>query len=530
MPTSSDNGEEFLQPAMPAFLGQMGNEDRENLVTFVEGIAGQCTLDDKQQLQRRFNINESECSQVLEWINTNKTDRFCHMDTTSSDNITFNTHCTSVSIQGGRTKNEDTADYNTMEDDAFGKIVFCMVADGHGGAAVSKMLKRETQPAFLRHFAEGKERINSFGPEDLDDVMTSTLENMNIELQGYCSQRNLSGGSTLVAVFNFERYRRCYVLNVGDSRCMLMDTATGEIINSTSRIIDLEDGRTTDYLDAPHPTCTHLHKVLGKIKIQRDRREELKSLAGKPGTWDPEFVKVVKMINDTPDLRGIREWQLFLNNTETNATQALEFVNNRKNDDELVIGTRQLPSTTRAFGDLGMTLHKGEIYICSIPTDRETAVFVGCDGFEESISWQQIPRYLATPQEQLTRLLSDDHKFVVMYRQYKEWFHAQRIGAFPRTKDIADELKWLLRCINLVGHSHLPSARDCEVISGAVQWLQWAYTKYSALSPDDPNNKFQLPFPDSSRFRLKFLVQCALARLSFDNISGVVISFTPQHS
>lgn len=46
------------------------------------------------------------------------------------------------------------------------------------------------------------------------------------------------------------------------------------------------------------------------------------------------------------------------------------------------------------------------------------------------------------------------------------------------------------------------------------------------MDKSDPNNKFFKPFVDSARFRLKFLVQCALARLSFDNISGVLITMT----
>ena len=108
-----------------------------------------------------------------------------------------------------------------------------------------------------------------------------------------------------------------------------------------------------------------------------------------------------------------------------------------------------------------------------------------------------------------------------------DWFVHQRIGHFPKSSIVA-QLTWLLRCVNLVGHSHLPTQRDCEVIAGAVQWLQWAYNKYSALDNDDPSNKFHKNFRESARFRLKFVVQCALARLSFDNISGVLASLTPE--
>eukprot|EP00492_Amphilonche_elongata_P002466 TRINITY_DN2716_c0_g1_i1.p1 TRINITY_DN2716_c0_g1~~TRINITY_DN2716_c0_g1_i1.p1 ORF type:complete len:99 (+),score=34.97 TRINITY_DN2716_c0_g1_i1:63-359(+) len=76
----------------------------------------------------------------------------------------------------------------------------------------------------------------------------------------------------------------------------------------------------------------------------------------------------------------------------------------------LLLGRGRLPSTTRAFGDIGMTLHMGEIYIAEIPADVETAIFVGCDGFEESIRVDHIPRYLANPRDMLRHLLSSDHK------------------------------------------------------------------------------------------------------------------------
>jgi len=435
--------------------------------------------------------------------------------------------CTSVSIQGGRSKNEDTAEYMSLEDSVWGPTVFCMVADGHGGASVSKMLKRETLATFQRHFEAEKSDNLDTSTGNLDLIMESVLRTMNRELQSYCQERSLSGGSTLVAVFAFLNYERMYVLNVGDSRFILFDVDTGEICQTVHRVVDFEDDMERDFPpDDLHPSHSHLHKVLGKIKI-KNNPVNLKSMEGKAGTWNAEFAEYLTMANDTPDRRGLREYVLFLNNSETNSPQAVEFVNHRANDEELVISHRQLPSTTRAFGDIGMTLHMGEIYICSIPTDVETAIFVGCDGFEESIRYSLIPKYLSNPQAQINSLLSADHKFVAMYRQYKDWFIHQRIGTFPQG-GILHELNWLLRCVNLVGHSHLPSTRDCEVIAGAVQWLQWAYNKYSNLGEDDPNNKFHKPFRESARFRLKFLVQCALARLSSDNISGVVIDFTPS--
>lgn len=227
-----------------------------------------------------------------------------------------------------------------------------------------------------------------------------------------------------------------------------------------------------------------------------------------------------------PTGRGIREWKLFLNNPETNVNNSLEYVQNRANDDELVIGNRQLPSTTRAFGDFHMTLHLGEIYFCTIPTDRNVALFCGCDGFEESVDRDLIPKYLCDPKGALGNLLSEDHKFVKMYNNYKDWFLHQKIGHLPE-EGVVNQLNWLQRCVQYVGHSHLPSQRDCEVIAGAVQWLQWAFHKYSSKAPTDPSNKFNQPFADSVRFRLKFLVQSALARLSFDNISGVIIAINP---
>ena len=148
--------------AMPQFLEHMEQNDRENLVSFAEKIADSCTLENRRQLQSKFNINDKEATQVLEWISTNqgvpsrKMEKAKEMDHEDGGDVTFETHCTSVSIQGGRSKNEDTADYATYEDDQFGKVIFCMVADGHGGAAVSKMLKRECQPSFSKFFDEQK--------------------------------------------------------------------------------------------------------------------------------------------------------------------------------------------------------------------------------------------------------------------------------------------------------------------------------------------------------------------------------------
>jgi len=443
-------------------------------------------------------------------------------------NVGLTASCTSVSIQGGRSKNEDTAGYETLSNEKWGPIVFCMVADGHGGAAVSKMLKRETLSRYQEHF-ENENNGMTTNIENLDQIMVSVITKMNVDLQGYASERNLPGGSTLVAVFGFLEYQRLYVLNVGDSRFIMFETQTGEIVHTVSRIIDLEDSHERTYPpEDPHPTFSHLHKVLGKIKISdAEQRSELTKKQSQPGQWTAALADYVEMENDTPDGRGKREWILFLDNKETNSKQAFEFVHERQNDSELVISRRQLPSTTRAFGDIGMTMHMGEIYICDIPTDREVAVFVGCDGFEESINYKLIPKYLCDPEAEVHNLLSDDHKFRAMYNQYQDWFIHQRIGHFPPSGILA-QLTWLLRCVNLVGHSHLPTQRDCEVIAGAVQWLQWAYNKYSSLDNDDPSNKFHKNFRDSARFRLKFVVQCALARLSFDNISGVLVTLTPE--
>merc|ERR1719219_2301324 len=267
---------------MPLFLEQMRENDRENLMLFAEKIADSCTLENRRKLQSKFNINDKEAKQVLEWINTNqgvperKIQKAKDMDHIEGK-VLFETHCTSVSIQGGRSKNEDTADYATYEDDQFGKVIFCMVADGHGGAAVSKMLKRECQPSFNKFFKESKDGLpdSERTIQELDACMVATLRNMNEELQGYCSNRGLSGGSTLVSVFNFLRYRRFYVLNVGDSRCLMLNTSNGSIIQSVNRIVDLEDGRDQSFPpNARHETKTCIHKVLGKIKItDRDQRE-----------------------------------------------------------------------------------------------------------------------------------------------------------------------------------------------------------------------------------------------------------------
>lgn len=444
-------------------------------------------------------------------------------------NVSISSSCTSVSIQGGRSKNEDTADYQTLSNEKWGDIAFCMVADGHGGAAVSKMLKRETLSRYEEHFEAHDSETMATNIENLDQIMVSVIKKMNLDLQGYTVERNLAGGSTLVAVFGFLEFHRLYVLNVGDSRFIMFETKTGEIVHTVSRIIDFEDNLERLYPeDDLHQTCSHLHKVLGRIRIaDADARSELKKKESQPGQWTAALGDYVEMENDTPDGRGKREWILFLDNKETNSKQAFEFVHERQNDSELVISRRQLPSTTRAFGDIGMTMHMGEFYICDIPTDREVAVFVGCDGFEESINYKLIPKYLVDPEGQVRNLLGDDHKFRAMYEQYQDWFIHQRIGHFPPA-GILGQLTWLLRCVNLVGHSHLPTQRDCEVIAGAVQWLQWAYNKYSSLDNDDPTNKFHKNFRDSARFRLKFVVQCALARLSFDNISGVLVTLTPD--
>jgi len=513
---------------MPSVLRVMPENERSKILAFAKQLGGLTLMKRNDQLANQFGISNEEALSVLKWLSTQHESSDQKLVNARKEGITLEPNCTQVSIQGGRSKNEDTAEYQRIEDPDWGLLIFAMVADGHGGAGVSKMLKRETWSLFSTHFKSQK--ITEKTIPVLDQLMINSLKHMNVKLQNICRSRNLTGGSTLVGVFAFLTLNRVYVLNVGDSRFLMFETKTGDIIKSTHRIIDTEDGKDTPYPNL-HPTQTYLHKVLGKIKIKRNVPLPLKNLESKPGTWDREIYDkgFVSMLNDTPDCRGLREWMLFLSNKETNSSNALEFVNHRPSDEELVFGHRQLPSTTRAFGDAGMTLHNGEIYICSIPTDREVAMFIGCDGFEESINVSLIPKYLSNPKKQLAGLLSPDHKFVSMYHSYTEWFKQQKIGDFPKN-GIVSQLNWLLKCVQMVGHSHLPSNRDCEVIAGAVQWLQWAYNKYSSLDESDSNNKFTKEFPASARFRLKFLVQCALARLSFDNISGVLVTTTPRRA
>jgi len=511
---------------MPSVLRGMDSDERKNILAFAKQLGGLSLMKRNDKLANQFGISNEEALSVLQWLS--KQDECSDKKAISvrKEGVILEPNCTQVSIQGGRSKNEDTAEYQRIEDPDWGSLIFAMVADGHGGAAVSKMLKRETWNIFSTHFKS--QNISEKSIPVLDKLMANTLQHMNVKLQNTCRSRNLSGGSTLVGVFAFLTQNRVFVLNVGDSRFLMFETKTGDVVKSMHRIIDTEDGKDTPY-PIPQPTRTNLHKVLGKIKIKRNIPLPLKNLESKPNTWNREIYDkgYVSMLNETEDYRGLREWMLFLSNKETNPSNALQFVNHRPSDEELVFGHRQLPSTTRAFGDAGMTLHNGEIYICSIPTDREVAMFIGCDGFEESINVSLIPKYLAYPKQQLVHLLSPDHKFVTMYHSYTEWFKQQKIGDFPK-KGIVSQLNWLLKCVQQVGHSHLPSNRDCEVIAGAVQWLQWAYNKYSSLDDSDANNKFTKAFPASARFRLKFLVQCALARLSFDNISGVLITTTPK--
>lgn len=56
--------------------------------------------------------------------------------------------------------------------------------------------------------------------ETLDEIMIDSLRNTNRDLQASCVKQDVTGGSTLVGVFAFIRYKRIYVLNVGDSRCV----------------------------------------------------------------------------------------------------------------------------------------------------------------------------------------------------------------------------------------------------------------------------------------------------------------------
>eukprot|EP00494_Astrolonche_serrata_P030815 UN31083 len=374
------------------------------------------------------------------------------------NNVVLKPSCTSISIQGGRSKNEDTADYKPLDNKTWGRIIFCMVADGHGGVSVSKLLKKEVLPHFTKYFEEYNKGVKKRSIAELDNIMLKSLKNTNTDLQALCKKQDITGGSTLVGVFAFIHQKRVYVLNVGDSRFMMFETKSGEIIGSLRRKIDLEDMQNKVF-NQVQPTVTALHKVLGKIRIKDKCPHDLQKMDGVANTWNEDYIHYLQMNNDTPDQRGLREYRLFLNNKETNPTNAMQFVGNRTNDDELVIGNRQLPSTTRAFGDIGMTLHMGEVYMADIPVDRETAIFVGCDGFEESIKLIDIPKYLATPKKQFNMLLSADHKFVSMYTQYKDWFIHQKIGHFPKS-GIQAELNWLMTCIQKVGHSHLPSKRD----------------------------------------------------------------------
>merc|ERR1712031_150498 len=103
----------------------------------------------------------------------------------------------------------------------------------------------------------------------------------------------LSGGSTLVANFAFLDFYKNYVLNVGDSRFIMFDTDTGEIVHTLEKVIDLEDGLVTDYpANDPAETASHLHKVLGKLKVKNPQHaRELKQLKGQRGSWDESLAE-----------------------------------------------------------------------------------------------------------------------------------------------------------------------------------------------------------------------------------------------
>jgi len=429
---------------------------------------------------------------------------------------------------------EDKATCKTFDDKKWGRGLISMVADGHAGSDVSTMLKNNVLKKFSRHFRNQNHESISINLKNLDHIMISVIRNINLDLQKDIVEKDLQGGSTLVTVFAFLDYQRLYILNVGDSRFMMFETETGNIVHTVSRIIDLQDGMDRFFSEEPHPSCTELHKVLGKIKIaNRDPKlkKQLKEKESQPGQWSRDFLSHVKMENETIENRGIREWALFLENEETNPDRSLKLVHHRRGDkNTLVIGKNGRLGITRCFGDIGIAMHLGEIYIADIPTDREVAFLLCSDGLEESIDHQLMTKYICHPENEIQNLFFQDHQFRKMSEEYKKFFIKKDIGEFPENEDILAQINWFERCLEIIGESHLPNGkRDRAVIATGAQWMKWAYNnKFSSLSHEHPANKFHQNFHESVSFRLQFLIQCALCRLSFDNISGILVSIKPE--
>jgi len=432
---------------------------------------------------------------------------------------------------------EDRAKTETLMDEKWGPILISFVADGHGGKGVSSMIKKNIIRLYEQHFENQNHTSMGANIETLDHIMISVLRNVTVDLQKEVEEQELRDGSTLVAVFAFLNFQRLYVLNCGDSRFMMFETETGNIINTVSRIIDLEDGFDRKFsVEDQHPSCTESHNVLGKIRPHKDASasvsNELMTRRGKAGEWSHEFLKDFNMDNDTKELRGIREWGLWLDNEETNPEQCLKFIHRRKGDGIFVIGKRGRLNITRAFGDIGYAMHRGEIYIADIPMDREVSFLLCSDGLEECIHYTEIPKFICNPEDGLKNLFSKDHKFRQMCDQYKEFFIQKGIGLCPEDGNLVEEIDWYQRAIEIIGESHLPigTTRERETLKGSGEWIRWAYKKFSSLPYDHENNKFHKDLHECVGFRLKFIMQCALCRISCDNISGVLVSLKPEEN
>jgi len=441
-----------------------------------------------------------------------------------------------VAEQGCPSYMEDRACSKTLTDEKWGSVVVSFVADGHGGNEVSSLLKKSVIKKFKEHFQKQNHPSMCANIENLDHIMISVIRDMNIDLQKKIVKKELQCGSTLVATFAFLDLQRLFVFNCGDSRFMMFETESGKMVNTVSRIIDLQDGLDRSFeIENLHPCCTHLHKVLGKVKFRKgiDTKTKTKVIKekNKPGSWSVDYFNSVEMINDTKEGRGIREWALWLDNEETNPNRCLQFIHHRKPDEVLVIGREGRLNITRAFGDITYAMHMGEIYIASIPTDREVAFLLCSDGIEDGVDYKKIGKFLFNPEEALhTMLFSPDHAFRKMCDEYNDFFIDEKMGLFPEGDDLVKQLDWFQGVVQTIGLTHLPigTQKSVETIHGAIQWIKWAYNKFSVMPYDNPRNKFHNDFHENVSFRLNLLIQAAICRISADNISGILISLKPE--
>lgn len=450
--------------------------------------------------------------------------------------LTLNVNATAIASQGTPQYMEDMVKVKTFNDKKWGNLNLSMVADGHSGDKVSTMLKKNVFGYYQKHFALLDNESMDATLENLDQIMIPVIRNMNFDLQKEIEEKEIPGGSTLVAVFTFVDFQRLYILNVGDSRFMMFESESGNLVHTVSRIVDLEDGLERSF-DSKNlqPCCTTLQIIRGTIEVrQKDCNSEIRQRVirckDKPGTWSMDFLQHMCMKNDTPDRYGIREWALWLENQETNPKRALQVVGyGQRKDKLLVVGKKGKLNITRAFGDIGLAMHMGEIYVASIPANKEVAFLLCSDGLEESIDCENIRKFLCHPKSSIQNLLPKDNPIRIMSNNHKGFFKSKGIGLYPEGEDVLQKINWIERFLEKMGKSHLPGGEaDIPAIQYACSWLKWAHNKYSTMSEENPVNKFQQNFHDSVKFRLQIAIQCALCRFSFDNVSGILVSFKQE--